>query len=176
MNSVEFARKAKQYLKTSTPSVLDCGCGNGSVTLDMENCLVKAFDIDNTKVAELQFKIKELQKQNTIKVVEGNVLDFNYKEKSCGWDLVICTNVLHYLPDHSALKALKNIINSVSKNGILAFSYLMDEKGLPDSIATTLVKNLDTIEMQCKKVFDKGHKGNPEPHTHMVFYFIGKKS
>ena len=176
MNSINFVKEAQQYLKVLTPTVLDCGCGDGRVVLSMDNCQITAFDCDVTKVAELQMKINKLQKQQVIKIFQENILNFSFKKENfLGWDLIICTNVLHYISDYSASKTIEKMAKALRQDGVIAFSYVMDRKGLPATIIGTLIENFETLEIECKKIYDPGHEGEPEPHSHMIFYFIGRK-
>lgn len=175
MTTVDFVDKAKRYIPSSANVALNLGCGKSEITLKLGELNVIACDIDGRAIDELRKKIENTRFEQKIKLINCDVRDFPYQDYK-NIDLIICANVLHFIPNDQAAQFISIMINCLKKSsGIIAFSYVMDKKGLPAIIASALINNLEIIEMQCDKVFDSGHEGNPEPHEHMIFYCIGRR-
>ncbi len=98
--------------------ILDCGCGNGSVTnliSKKTNSFTVGFDASKPMITVAKkFEIKNKK----VKYLVKNICNINYKNK---FDFAYTIRVIQNLNDGDKLKAIKNIYNCLKDNGIALF-------------------------------------------------------
>jgi ubiquinone/menaquinone biosynthesis C-methylase UbiE len=96
----------------STESVLDLGCGDGSVDLLLAdkypNLKITATDLE----AHPQWKVNKFK---NLKFKKSSVYDLTFKENS--FDIIIMKDVLHHLPNPEA--AVINMLNIAKKKIVI---------------------------------------------------------
>lgn len=97
----------RKYIKEGD-AVLDAGCGNGRLSLLMENKKAQYIGMDNNsellKIAKKNFPEK--------KFISGDILNMPFDDKS--FDVVFCVATFHHLPDkntrHTALQEMVRVL------------------------------------------------------------------
>lgn len=102
-------------------SLLDCGCGPGTITLGLAKQVapgnVVGLDLDSSRVEAAQRRAGEAEAAN-VRFETGNVLDLPFADES--FDAVFCNMLLMHLPDSQA--ALGEMVRVLRPGGICALS------------------------------------------------------
>lgn len=98
-------------------NILDLGCSSGVLSLEIvkqnKNIQATLFDFKEV-ICETKKNIKNYNLTNRVNTLDGDILKDDIKGD---YDLVLCSNILHLLPQKQ--KILKKIYNSLNKNGTL---------------------------------------------------------
>jgi len=121
-----------QYLPENfnAQSILDLGCGNGNVTVQLLPLFPKAtytlVDASNEMIGlcRTQFSDYDMIYENKY------FKDFSFNKDR--YDLIIAGLSLHHCDENEKQAIFKNIYNSLNKGGIFSFSDLMINKTNPD--------------------------------------------
>ncbi|KAG2382244.1 hypothetical protein C9374_005446 [Naegleria lovaniensis] len=129
-------------------TVLDLGCGSGAVLCMIASMHPESefigFDLSENMLQHAQAEIDEMNLKN-VKLVKGDMTDFLEQHgdttsqdeltrfKQASFDVVMCTNALHHLPDEKALqKCFANISQVLKKEDgslyLLDFLHVRSEK------------------------------------------------
>ena len=126
-------------------SVGDFGCGTGefSFLAAKNGAKVEAFDFNkwSIKIA------KENSKKLRIKNCNFYEKDFFAIKKK--FDFVICTGVLHHLPN--PYKGLKHLTSRVKKNGFLFVGFGLDSSNISHNLMKLIVRNWGKSDYDIKK-------------------------
>jgi len=98
--------------------VLDVGCGEGYLTLDLArtyDVIIDAFDISENAIRYA----KQKNSAENINYFAVDLRDFQTEKK---YDLVICEEALYYLNDLERKQAIQNFYNLLRDNAFLKFS------------------------------------------------------
>lgn len=109
----------EKYLNKKTTSILDIGCGAGTLCLYLANKQYQTLGVDISQKAinQCQMSARALGLQKKARFVSGNFLTKKFFQK---FDLVIFTEVIEHLEnDKLALKKIHSLLN---KNGVLILS------------------------------------------------------
>ena len=100
-------------------SVLDIGCGTGTISLYLakKRNSVTGIDISKKAVKIAKENAKRLQLEKKVIFLNEDIQSFNFNQK---FDLVICSEVLEHLKDD--IKVLKKIRMFMKKDGYLLIS------------------------------------------------------
>lgn len=159
---------ASYVKKASGVKVLDYGAGGGRNSIYLAEQGYEVLAVDRNK----EF-LKSIPKCENLKT---ECVDVTKWEISGNFDYVVVTNILHFFESDVASKCMKKIVNATAPDGIIAFTYILDDKKeVPDNLARILRENYREIESETKIVHDKGHLGMSQPHEHRIFYFLGQK-
>jgi len=101
------------------PTVLDAGCGNGSLSIKIAKRGYKVTAIDDYVN---YFNIaKKNAKGLNIKFIEGDLIKYNFKEK---FDTIILSGVIEHIKDDiNLLKKMKNFLKDKGNIIILTSAY-----------------------------------------------------
>ncbi len=99
-----------------TPTVLDLGAGEGSVTLPFLElgARVTAVDLSDTQLAELSEKCKKYADMLTVRCENAN--DVANEPGAC-YDIIVTNSFLHHIPDYLGL--IETCLKSLSPHGQL---------------------------------------------------------
>jgi len=120
-------RRAREWVGFFLPhlkpgmSLLDCGCGVGSITLDLAEIVapgpVIGLDMDETQLEIARQSAKERGLSN-VTFEQGNVYQLRFAEET--FDAVLAHTLLYHL--NNQLKALKEFRRVLKPGGIVAIS------------------------------------------------------
>ena len=172
MDNWLFTQLQKYYKTVKNLSVLDYGSGSGanSLMLARYGAEVFAFDKSPEKISNLQTAAR--QSGLTIQTQVCSALDFIPTQP---YDIVLFTNVLHFIPKEDRPIALDIVVNSVKPNGLLVYCDLADDNPPEEETRTELYKKLKDIDEGYLYLNDKPHPGADYQHKHRVHYLLGKK-
>ncbi len=178
VNSLENSKDIKK--------ILDLGCNSGVLSLELlkQNSNYKAVLFDFKDVIQQTKKnIKKYQLEKRVTTLYGDILKDDIQK---GYDLVICSNILHLLPKKK--KVLKKIYNSLNENGILLIiqSNFLEESTqkknnyfynlLPRLYDKNYHKNYPTLDMISKSGFsDIEHFISDKPPRLNTKFYIAKR-
>ena len=114
--SDEFKKNLK-ILKNQELSIIDIGCGLGSlipfyISLNLKNCRLVDINLKFLKVCKLFVK-NSYKKKSKFRFDIGNIYNIKKYKK---YDLVVCTGVLNYFRKNDQKKLLNNLVGISSKN------------------------------------------------------------
>jgi len=94
-------------------SVLDAGCGTGTLTLALLRTLsvpvkLTALDLSASSMATAKKYVDKKQSQQPVRFAQGNVLALPFADEA--FDLVLTSGVLEYLPLDEGLSELARVI------------------------------------------------------------------
>jgi ubiquinone/menaquinone biosynthesis C-methylase UbiE len=95
-------------------SVLDAGCGTGTLTLALLRTLsvpvkLTALDLSASSMATARKYVDKKQSQQSVRFAQGNVLALPFADEA--FDLVLTSGVLEYLPLDEGLSELARVIS-----------------------------------------------------------------
>jgi ubiquinone/menaquinone biosynthesis C-methylase UbiE len=114
-----YGRSLDQYFEAhSLPvfpgaSVLDAGCGTGTLTLALLRNLqvpvkLTALDLSSSSMATAKKYVDKKQSNQPVRFAQGNVLALPFADEA--FDLVLTSGVLEYLPLDEGLSELARVI------------------------------------------------------------------
>ena len=111
---------AEHQLDRSVKSVLDVGCGEGEWYVELRRLRpeVRYLGIDSSDYVFERFG-------RTRNIVEGSLLEVDEIAGGRWWDLVVCSDVLHYVPDDEIEEAL--VVLSLLTEGVAYLDVLTTE-------------------------------------------------
>lgn len=135
---LNFARKS--FRDTSTLSVLDIGCGTGSLSAELAKYFqsVTAIDLD-----EAMLKKALKKKQSNIRYQKLNMLEIDHEFGKNSFDAVICfgNTIVHLEGAEQVKHFLKQVKNVLNPSGKFLFQIINYDRIIEQS-----VKCLPTIE------------------------------
>lgn len=183
----ELLKKIYKRLNAGA-NFLDLGCGQGRDALFMALKGFKVTAIDRSQ--EGIKKIKEFIQAKKLSPVNINLFcedirNFNIEKNK--YNLINAFNSLQFIPKKDALKIIGNIKSSVKNNGYIIISCFTTSDPLykkrnnhthcffkPQELKK-IFSDFNIIKYKEEIIKDKGHPGNPEPHTHGVVKMIAQK-
>lgn len=92
---------AEHLIQRRIRSVLDVGCGEGAWAVELKRLrpAVRYLGIDPS-----EYVVERFGKSRNIR--QGSLLEIDEMAGRRSWDLVICSDVLHYVPDEELEEAL----------------------------------------------------------------------
>ena len=126
-------------------SVGDFGCGTGefSFLAAKNGAKVEAFDFNKWSIKIAKENSKKLGIKNC------NFYEKDFFEIKKKFDFVICTGVLHHLPD--PYKGLKHLASRVKKNGFLFVGFGLDSSNISHNLMKLIVRNWGKSDYDIKK-------------------------
>jgi ubiquinone/menaquinone biosynthesis C-methylase UbiE len=128
---LKYTQKAFQMLpKLDNPQILDIGCGTGIPTIELAKLtdgFITAMDINSKDLRKLEKKIEEQGFENRIKIIEGSLLNYNFKPLS--FDIIWAEGVIHIIGFKRGFKVCHKILK---KGGFLVLNEAI--KGIKDYI------------------------------------------
>jgi len=121
--SIEIRKNilSKSLIKENNYSILDLGCGDGSLSLPLLNKLNKLVCVDfSIEMLSIIERKVPAEFKDKIDVVHANITDFDYKDK---FDVILCFGVLAHV---SSIKNLIEVIKNHSKSGTRVFVQFSD--------------------------------------------------
>jgi ubiquinone/menaquinone biosynthesis C-methylase UbiE len=114
-----YGRSLDQYFKAHPlsvfpgASVLDAGCGTGTLTLALLRNLklpvkLTALDLSTSSMATAKKYVDKKQSKQPVRFAQGNVLALPFADEA--FDLVLTSGVLEYLPLDEGLTELARVI------------------------------------------------------------------
>ena len=134
--------KLKQYCSLRNSNILDLGCGDGNLSIELSNTVgssgsVIAIDLDTGMIDEA---IKKFQHIANIKFHNSDILHWFSNDKKY-YDIIFSNAVLHWIDSH---KGLDDIISKthdrLKEKGYFAFRFSL--KGHAEKSKILLEKNL----------------------------------
>jgi ubiquinone/menaquinone biosynthesis C-methylase UbiE len=115
--NIKVIENTKKYLKPND-IVLECGCGTGTLTVDVANSVkeVHAVDVSSKMLDNARAKALDRKIEN-INFVQSTLFDERFSIEA--FDVILAFNVLHYLKD--IRESIKRI-NTLLKPGGLFIS------------------------------------------------------
>src|SRR3989344_8842791 len=114
INSKELINKYLDLIKKfSFKEVLDLGCGNCKILIELNEEKVKLTGVDLKEIKPNKFK--------NFKFIKEDIKNFKFNKE---YDLIIINFVLHFLKKEEAYSLLNKIKQSTSKNGLNLISCL----------------------------------------------------
>jgi len=101
---------------------LDLGCGAG---VDARFLFQKGYDVVAVDSCKCCVEETSKDKEENIKIVHKDIIDFNIDSNV--YQIIVAWNSLQFLNDKDFKKVLKNIQNSIIKDGVFVFSFLGTE-------------------------------------------------
>lgn len=137
-------------LKTGI-KVLDIGCGMGKAVNSMAkhfpNSEFHGYDLSETAIEGAKREADQMKNSNTVFKVQ-NILDLTFAGK---FDLITAFDAIHDQPKPDIV--LKNIYNSLNKNGVFLMQDILASTNLKDNIAHPLGPFLYTVScLYCMSV------------------------
>jgi len=133
------------HLKPGT-SLLDCGCGVGSITLDLAKIVapgqVVGVDMDKRQLEVARANAQQLELTN-IKFEQGDVYELQYDPGS--FDVALAHTLLQHLSD--PLRAIKEMRRVIKPSGLVAIS--------DDDIDTVTISPPDARLLQMISIWKK---------------------
>ncbi len=111
----EFMKKArliKALIPQDVKTILDVGCGDGSLTNYLIDEQYSLMAFDRSQIALSHVKTKRIL---------GNICTISFKDNS--FDMVICSQVLEHLPNDTLQKAVSELSRIASKYLIISVPY-----------------------------------------------------
>ena len=173
MTTTKFApspivKLALDHLSPSGPiRALDLGAGQGrnAKFLANQNFLVTAID----KSAEV---IEQLNSISGISAIQADLASYEIPDNH---DLIIMTNVLHFLPIDAVKRILEESARKINTGGVIVIAHILDNSKLTPNMIEAKLSGLTLIEHETKTVNDPPHLGVPYPHQHNIAYYIYQK-
>lgn len=166
--------RAVDYLTLIKITALDLGAGQGRDSLFLSNFFDNVISVDSSKSA-IDNILKEKDEQN-IKNIQTKLLDVcNYVINKDAYELIISMNVLHYLEKGKAIKIISDIKSGLKKGGAVVISIHHTPKGFKEGELADMFRDFNIITNYNGIFEDKGHPGQPEPHTHSVSRILAIK-
>ena len=150
------------FSNLSGKKVLDCGCGTGTLAIELgrKNAKVKAFDLDEVMI--LKAKEKCPQALN-VKFTTHDLLKFAGDYKDDHFDLVYCLgNTLPHLPSLKDVQSYFDSVSQVLKFGSLVVVQIVNY----DRVLNDKVVQLPTIDTN-DYTFERNYI--PEPNGTIQF-------
>ncbi len=150
------------FSNLSGKKVLDCGCGTGTLAIELgrKNAKVKAFDLDEVMI--LKAKEKCPQALN-VKFTTNDLLKFAGDYKDDHFDLVYCLgNTLPHLPSLKDVQSYFDSVSQVLKFGSLVVVQIVNY----DRVLNDKVVQLPTIDTN-DYTFERNYI--PEPNGTIQF-------
>ncbi|MFH1236006.1 MAG: class I SAM-dependent methyltransferase [Parcubacteria group bacterium] len=165
---------------------LGCGKGNDALFLAQQGFRVDAIDISADVVQRVRNAAEEKRIAEELNVKQADVASHRVPEGT--YDVIICRNVLHFLPKTKALSVLKNLQHALKPSGFLIISVFTEddptfsaEKGkkyasyFERQELLTAFRGWNIIFLYEHRVLDPSHPGAPKPHEHGVARIVAKK-
>ena len=165
---LDFNNIKKEYYNKS---VLDFGCGNGSISIALMRRgagSIDGVDFGKKNIMAAKKWSKIYKYNNKMRFYCEDILKFKSKKK---YDFVICSAVLHHLKNHfQMVKAIKRI-SSMCKDGTNLYFYIRGYGGVRSLIQESCVKSFQNIDS--KIIRDHLHSLNfsRQKITHLVDWF-----
>jgi 2-polyprenyl-3-methyl-5-hydroxy-6-metoxy-1,4-benzoquinol methylase len=116
-----------KFVSSNSETCLDIGCGKGELSFMLSKKSVNVIAVDLAdKMIE---KAKELNTNNNIKYICGNILDMRFENNSL--DIIVTTATAHHLPYEWLLCFAKD---KLKKGGKLIILDLVNPKSIGDYI------------------------------------------
>jgi cyclopropane fatty-acyl-phospholipid synthase-like methyltransferase len=112
-----------KYHANSNPSVLDVGCGAGTLALSLSSFSRYL----GTDVSRHAIHCGRADMADT-PLVELDAIDLRLFETKQKWDVIVFNEVLYYLSTTEAVKQVSRYVNFLSRDGILCISMKHDPK------------------------------------------------
>lgn len=138
------ARRIKRASGKSMPRILDVGCAHGYL---MEAALNIGCEVEGLEYSD--YVIKEATEVVRSKIKKGNIIEACFKDDE--FDVVVCFNVLEYIPEGQVEMALKNLVKWT--NDLVFFttcfkhSRYASQKHSPDELRMTIKTEKEWIEI-----------------------------
>jgi 2-polyprenyl-3-methyl-5-hydroxy-6-metoxy-1,4-benzoquinol methylase len=138
------ARRIRRASGKKHPQVLDVGCAHGylMVALQEEGCQVKGLEYS-------RYVMKKAERAVCETIEEGSVLDDKFPPNE--FDVVVCLNVLEYIPEDQVEKALRNLVRWTSDliffTTCFKHSRYASQKHSPDNLRITIKTEKEWIDI-----------------------------
>jgi 2-polyprenyl-3-methyl-5-hydroxy-6-metoxy-1,4-benzoquinol methylase len=141
-------RVARRIIKETVPgklaSVLDVGCAQGFLVSMLRRMGCKAFGLEYSDYALSQAKPDVIRY-----IKKGSIL--SSRAALAKFNVVVCFNVLEYIPEPLVLKALKNLVNwsndMVFFTTCFTHSCYATQKHSPDNLRITVKTQKEWIKL-----------------------------
>ena len=165
---IPFVRKALEFYNGRGREAIDLGCGYGRNALYLEKC---GFDV--TAVDVRKKCLDEIRKSSrNIVTINDDVTKIKFEKK---YDFILCTFLLHFFEKRVAINLLKNMVENLAKDGVLAIALIKKDRRISVSELRKEVADLKVAISAERVVHDGPHEGMEYPHDHDIFYFVGVK-
>jgi ubiquinone/menaquinone biosynthesis C-methylase UbiE len=122
-----FLKLIKKYSKKHKAcTILDIGCGTGTLASLLAESKFPVIGLDNSEVMlkEARKKMDEKKLKN-IEFRKGNMVDFSLEER---FDIITCSDAInHILEKAELLKCLANCYRHLNKKGVFVFNTQTEE-------------------------------------------------
>ncbi|MGN1318855.1 MAG: class I SAM-dependent methyltransferase [Lachnospirales bacterium] len=125
-------------------SVIDLGCGNGTLTKKLYDL---GYDVIGVDMSESMLSLAEKEYPN-LKFIKGDALNFKVEKKV---DVVFSNAVFHWIDSYNHEKMLSNIYNALNDNGELVCEF--GGYGCAESVHETLENLFNKRNMEYKRTF-----------------------
>ena len=152
LNKVQAHFMEDIFLNLVGKKVLDCGCGTGSLAIELgrRSAAVDAFDLDLSMVEKAQLKCPQAI---NVHFTTGDLLQITDQYREDCYDLVYCLgNTLAHLPALDLVNKYIHSVASVLKNGAFVVLQVVNY----DWVIANDISQLPTIESD-NYIFDRDY-------------------
>lgn len=181
----KMAPELRKYIKLlNGKEVLDLGVGKGYNSVLLSNF---GFNVTGVDISKEYLKyIEENFDCSNLTLINKDVREFEIEKNK--YDLILSSNVLHFIPKEDFLKIIKKIKENLKDDGLIYISVFSKED-------PSLKLNKDFKENTCISYFSKDEildtfsdfttilisdeysldLGHGKPHYHGMIKYVGKK-
>jgi len=160
--------------------VLDVGVGEGRNALFLAE---KGFDVTGIDISQTAIKkFLRLAEQRNLKVT-GVAIDALEFEPDVGYDVVICTAVLHYFSAEQAKRLMRKMKQYTNEGGInLLTVFTKDDQGFKQYPEFHFFEDEEELRemygdwqiLKCERYTKEEEHGGSEPHVHDIAVLLAR--
>jgi len=144
MWSGRVARRIKKDARKIAPRVLDVGCAHGYLMTVLQElgCEVKGLEYS-------QYAVEQTEPVTRSKIKKGSILENSFRQNE--FDVVVCLNVLEYIPEAQVSKALGHLVqwtgNLIFFTTCFTHSRYSSQKHSPDPLRLTVKTEKEWVKL-----------------------------
>jgi len=139
----ELLREILNYKKSG--KVLDLGCGEGGIDLELAKLGFDVTCVDISKTATEKIKEESKKRKLKVKVICEDLEEYFIDEE---FDIIIFTGVSHFIPQKIAKLIIKKIKEHTAKNGINVVDVLTGKDFFAEGEIKKIYSDWEIIEFE----------------------------